>query len=170
MAGWTPLSPRNKGQNRAQSSSWNSASSQHTMVATFCFPISRLMSVKEVKVLPPKIASHFRVRRAASDPAEGERSGNKNMFSVSYTLSSYLVWKASAITMNAMGWGICGGAEAQDFGSAPAGRLHCGSFPVLLKWGYCPPDIWELRRCAVIIFRSMRRSPTREEHGVVSAF
>ena len=61
------------------------------MGATFCSPIRKLVSVKEVKFSPPKIASHFRVRRAAYDPAKGERSGNKNMFGMSPTLSGSLV-------------------------------------------------------------------------------
>ena len=43
--------------------------------ATFCFPIRRLVSAKEVKVNPPNIAYHFRMRRSAYDPAEGERLG-----------------------------------------------------------------------------------------------
>ena len=52
-------------------SSWDSTLSQPAMGATFYFPISRLMSAKEVNVPPPKITSHFRVKRAASDPVEG---------------------------------------------------------------------------------------------------
>ena len=39
----------------------------------------------------PKISPHFRVRKAASDPANGEMSVNKKMFSVSSTLSTSLV-------------------------------------------------------------------------------
>ena len=35
---------------------------------TFCFPISTLVSAKEVKVPPPKVAPHFRVRSVASYP------------------------------------------------------------------------------------------------------
>ena len=55
------------------------------MGATFCFPITRIVSVKEVKVPPPNIESHFCVMRAASDPVKGDRSGNKKMFSTSLT-------------------------------------------------------------------------------------
>ena len=73
-----------------------------------CFPIRRLVSTKEVEVPPPKIASHFRVRSSASDPAEGERSGNKNIFRASPTRSGSSVWKVSAITMIMTVWGICG--------------------------------------------------------------
>ena len=81
------------------------------MGETFCFPIRRLVSAKEVKVPPPKIAPHFRVRRVASNPSEGDRSGNKKMFSVSSIPSKSLVCKASAITMTMTAWGVCGGRK-----------------------------------------------------------
>ena len=71
MAGWNPSSPSNTVQKTAQASSWDDALSQPAMGETFFFPVSRLVSVKEVKALPPKIASHFYVRRAASKPAKG---------------------------------------------------------------------------------------------------
>ena len=51
--GVDPISPRNKVQNMAQASIWDSTLSQPTMGATFCLPISRLVSAKEVRVLPP---------------------------------------------------------------------------------------------------------------------
>ena len=46
---------------------------QPVMGATFYFPISRLESANEVTPPPPKIASHFLFRNAASDPAKGEK-------------------------------------------------------------------------------------------------
>ena len=95
----------------AQVSSWDAALSYPVMGETFCFPISRILSAKEVKVLPPKVVSHFPVRSAASDPTKGERSGNKNIFRASYTLSGSFVWKASAITMTATAWEICSGRK-----------------------------------------------------------
>ena len=93
--------------NTAQYSSWDAALYQPATGTTFCFPIRRLVTKKEVKVLPPKIASNFRVRSSASDHAEGERSGNKNVFRASPTRSGSLVWKVSAITMIMTVWGIC---------------------------------------------------------------
>ena len=95
-------------QKMAQSSSWDAASFQPAIGATFCVPISRLMSAKEVKVPPTKIAYHYRVRSATSDAAEGERSGNQNIFRASLIPSGPLVWKASAITMTAAAWWIHG--------------------------------------------------------------
>ena len=81
------------------------------MGENFCFPISRLVSTKEVKVPPPKIASHFCMRSAASEPTYGERLVNKNIFRASPTLYGSSVWKASAITMTATAWGIRGGRK-----------------------------------------------------------
>ena len=69
--GVDPVVSQKQSENTAQASSWDSASSHPVMGATFCFPISRLMSAKEVNVPPPKITSHFRVKRAAYDPVEG---------------------------------------------------------------------------------------------------
>ena len=109
MTRWTPSSPRNTLQKTTQVSSWYDALSQPAMGATFCFPISRLVSTKEVKVPFPKISSHFRISIAAYNPAEGERSGNKNIFRASPTPSGSSVWKVSAITMTAAAWGIHGG-------------------------------------------------------------
>ena len=80
MAGWTLSSPSNTVQKTDQSSSCDAASSQAAMGATFCFPISRLVFAKEVKVPSPKIAYHFQVRSAAFDPAEGESLVNKIIF------------------------------------------------------------------------------------------
>ena len=71
MVGWTSSSPKNSVQKTAYASSFDTASYQPVMGETFFSPISILVSAKEVKVPPPKIASHFRVRSAASDPAKG---------------------------------------------------------------------------------------------------
>ena len=57
---------------------------------------------------PPKIAPHFRVSRATSDPSKGERSGNKNILRSYPTPSESSVWEVSAITMTATEWGIHG--------------------------------------------------------------
>ena len=77
MVGCNPSSPRNTVLKTAQSTSWYAASSHPAMGETFCSPINRLVSAKEFKVPPPKIASQFRLRSAASDPSEGQRSGKK---------------------------------------------------------------------------------------------
>ena len=111
MVGWTPSSPSNIVQKTAQSLIWDAASSQPVMGVTFYFSISRLVSAKEVKLPPPKIAPHFHVRSAASNPAEGGRSGNKNIFRSSLTPSGSSLWKVSAITINVTVWGICGGRK-----------------------------------------------------------
>ena len=81
MVGWTSSSPKNSVQKTAYASSFDTASYQPVMGETFFSPISILVSAKEVKVPPPKIASHFRVRSAASDPAKGERPGNIYIYS-----------------------------------------------------------------------------------------
>ena len=81
------------------------------MGQTFCLHISRLVSAKEVKVLPPKIAYHSHMTSAAFDPAEGDISGNKSIFRASLTLYRSLVWKASATTMTTTAWGIHGGRK-----------------------------------------------------------
>ena len=83
--------PKNNVQKIAQASSWDDAFFQPAIEETFCFPISRLMYAKEVKVLPPKIAYHFCVRSAASNPAKGERSGNVKVFRAYPTPSGSLV-------------------------------------------------------------------------------
>ena len=85
------------------------------MGETFLFPIRRLVSAKKVKVPPPKIVSHFRVRSAASDPDKGERSGNKSIFRASPTPYGSLVWKVSTITMTAAAWGIHGGRKSRIY-------------------------------------------------------
>ena len=90
-AWWATSYPRNTVQNTAQASSWDGAFSDPAMGATFCLHMIRIMSAKEVKVPPPKIASQFRFISAASDPAEGERSSIGKVFSVSPTPSRYLV-------------------------------------------------------------------------------
>ena len=94
-----------------QALSCDAASSQPAMGQTFCLHISRLVSAKEVKVLPPKIAYHFRVTSAAFDLAEGDISGNKSIFRASPTPSGSSVWKVSTITMTAAAWGIRGGRK-----------------------------------------------------------
>ena len=94
--------------NMAQALSWYSASYQPAMDATFCFPISILVSEKEVKVPPTNIAFHFCMRSAASYPAKEKRSVNKNIFWSSPTLSGSSVWNVSAITMAATAWGVYG--------------------------------------------------------------
>ena len=57
-------------------------------------------------MLPTNITYHFCVRRSASDPSEGESSGNKYIFRASPTPPGSLVWKVSAITMTVTEWGI----------------------------------------------------------------
>ena len=75
VVGWTLSSPRNTMQKTAYALSWDAALYQPVMGATFSFPISRLISAKEVKMPPPKIVSHFHMRSVASDPAKEERPG-----------------------------------------------------------------------------------------------
>ena len=87
VARWTLSYPSNTVQKTAHTLSWDKALSQPAMGTTFCFPISRLVSVKEVKVPPPKIASHSIVITVASNPAKGERSGNKNILRAPPTFS-----------------------------------------------------------------------------------
>ena len=67
----TPSSPRKTVQNTDQSSIWEAASYQPVMGATFCFPISILVSTKEFRVPSPKITFHLRVSRATSNPSKG---------------------------------------------------------------------------------------------------
>ena len=59
MVGWTSSSLTNKVKNTAQASVWGSALSQPAMGETFCFPIIRIVYVKEFKVLPHNIESHY---------------------------------------------------------------------------------------------------------------
>ena len=66
-------------QNTAQASIWEADLYQPEMGATFCLPIRRIVSVKEVKVKPPMIAYHLIFSSADSDPAKGERSGKRKM-------------------------------------------------------------------------------------------
>ena len=71
VVGWTPSYPSKTVQKMAQASSWDAASSQPAMGANFCLPIKGLVSAKEVRVPPPKTASHFCMRSAASNPDKG---------------------------------------------------------------------------------------------------
>ena len=73
--------------NMDHASIWEADLTHPAMGAPLCFTTSRLMSVEEFKVPPPKIASQLHVRRAASDPSKGEISGNNKILSASPTLS-----------------------------------------------------------------------------------
>ena len=102
--------PRNTMQKMSQASSWEADSSKPATEVTFCFPISRIVSEKEVSVPPPKIAPRFLVSGAASEPAEGGGAGGKRKnLSLSPTPSGSLVWKTRAITITATAWGMRGG-------------------------------------------------------------
>ena len=152
-----------------QASSWDYASSQPEMVGTFFLPINRLMSTKEVKVPPPNIASHFRVRSAAYNPAKGQRSGNKNTLRASPTSSRPSVLKASAITMNAMAWGMRGRQKRRT----SVVRRQAASITVLARSLFSGAIVLQISgSCPAVLllqtWRRLRTSATHQSVGVTA--
>ena len=80
-------------QKTSHASNWGAASSHPITGDAFNLPISMLVSAKEAKVPPPRMASQCRARIYAFDPAEGYRSGKRNIFTTPPTLTGYSVWK-----------------------------------------------------------------------------
>ena len=105
------------------------------MGLTFYLPISRLLYVKEFKVIPPRIAYHFLVSSAASDPSEGERYGNRKMFII-------LGMEGKSHYHNHNGVGDAGGEEAKVIIRVPACCFHHRPVPVLLEGVHRVPYVW----------------------------
>ena len=106
VAGYPLSSPRNTVKKMAHAYSWYAASYQPAMGATLCFLISSLVSVNEVKVSPSKIASHFQVGRAASEPTDGESSGKIKILIAPPIPSGSLVWNAITMTIMTTAWDL----------------------------------------------------------------
>ena len=87
VAGCKAVSPKNTWQNTPQASSFFFAASQLFTGSTCYLASRRLVSAKEESVTPPRIPSHPHAKISASDPADGERSGNRKTFMASPTPS-----------------------------------------------------------------------------------
>ena len=126
------------------------------MGANIFFNISRLASAKEVKVPPLNMASYFLVSSAASDPAEGERSGNRKMLSASPTTSGSLMRKSRAITMTVAVWGMRGGRKCRP----SAVHRKAASIAAQARYFSSSKTVFHISgRCAAVLAFQTRRRP-----------
>ena len=141
-----------------------------TVAALNLFPIRRLVSVKEVRVPTPNIASHSQVRSAASNPAKGERSGNKKILRASPTPSGSLVLKVSAITMTATEWGMRGGRKRKP----SAVRRQAASIAYLSRSFFSGSTVLQISgSCAAVLelqtWRRLRKSAPHRSVGITAS-